>query len=178
MGANIKWLVVGFAFILFGCNEITVIDGKVPQEILSEAQKLVGEYPGSFNWREGVLHVRMEGEKLKVGFSSKLGNDILGADCNSWIGDLKTVQVDQQGDSQKILAKFAFHRGNCWAEGDQLELQFSGHNGKVEVWAQIFDYMEWKDSCQEHDRGDGVPKPCVSKAVKHYLTGYFSTPTI
>ncbi len=162
---------------LNACKEIKIENGEIPDQYLAQAQQLVGDYAGEFARRKGVLQLRLDENVAKAHFSSSLGDDLLGEECNSRIGFLKRVTVSGDGDEAKLKnATFAFDPNHCKDEvwGEELSLDFKKESDKIKIYASVFHYATWELDCYyTYDPIQGTRQVCSEDYVHHYLRGKF-----
>jgi hypothetical protein len=157
---------------LMGCKEVTIKDGRIPKEYLTQAKQLEGRYYGEMDGNEAVIDITFDGDRPILKYSDRHGNDILGNNCNSRVDHLKKVILYKKSGKYVVdQAIFGFHPGHCrQVQGRTLELNFSGTRKFV---ASIYDYSDYRHRC------DMGPPPnygnqCRMEEVPHFINGRFS----
>lgn len=119
MKANLIALLtlLSLSLVLPSCKSGEIVNGEVPNQYLPEAKKLEGVYHGKFNGVSGALTISFEGNRPVVTYKNKKGTDLLNNNCNSQIGLLREVEVqNQNGNMQITSAVFDFNPGSCSKE--------------------------------------------------------------
>ena len=146
---NFKNFILGVSLlaIMSGCKTIDIQNGEIPAEYASVAQTLVGEYPGTFNFRDGKLILSLEGNKPLVTFKSNKGDtDLLADKCQSKIGALTQIKVSGSPEDRTVEitgATFAFDPGLCGIDGRTLEFSISKNDkGGLDLDASLLAGVE------------------------------------
>ena len=178
------------AMALTSCKQVDITNGEIPAQYTDLAKPYMGIYSGSFEGNDGSLKLELVGKKVVATFSGKI-NDILGdASCESQIGNLTTIQID---DSQKVLedAEFNFLPNRCFnIEGRSLSLNFSKNLQNLSFDAAILKQTIPYQVCNyalEMAALPGIPSPtppmpmpiprpipqCHTEFQRVYFTGHF-----
>src|SRR5262245_17869826 len=83
---------------LVGCNEVDIVDGRIPAEYLEQSRAVVGTYNGHMDGRRVALSVALEGDRMVMTASP----DMLGDNCQSQIGNLLKVRVDEDNGQYTV----------------------------------------------------------------------------
>lgn len=137
MNQNCLVLVLGLALsFLSACKEVRTEDGVIPEKYQASAEKILGQFDG---WtrlestqtalphpEDEAIYTRLEfdlTEESQLQIKS-IGEDLVGRRCNSKVGELFSIFVDD--DSRIVAATFLFDSGNCWSEveGRSLTVEF------------------------------------------------------
>lgn len=144
---KISKAVLCLAFLaIAGCEQQTP-DGRIPQDYLAEAKKMVGDYKGQMDGgQRGTLSVRLNGDKIVAKFSKNLTS------CGGKIGNLQSVDVS---GSSLNAATFGLSGANC-VEGNQLVFGVSADQRTLSLRLQAYTTSERTcpterdiDSCNE-----------------------------
>lgn len=110
---------------LTACDEIETPGGHVPKDYLSAAAKFQGVYTGQFGGVNTTITVAIEGDRPLVKVQNANRDDLIGAQCGSRVGFLKSFQGEQvKGGYRLSSAKFAFDPGQCASiEGRTLTMK-------------------------------------------------------
>ncbi|HAR43510.1 MAG TPA: hypothetical protein DCS07_12925 [Bdellovibrionales bacterium] len=116
-------VILAIAIAVSGCKQrVKIINGELPEGMVSHASKFMGEYAGDLDGRPMHLTLAMEGNKVVLSSSA----DWLDQGCSSVTGDLKEMYVKNK-KNEMILSKavFYFDAGQCSAQvwGRELELK-------------------------------------------------------
>jgi hypothetical protein len=167
-------LVLGFGLFLFGCKEVAIKDGRIPKEHLKHAKTIEGRYVGSFNGKKAEMNLFLHGDRPKLKYQDSSSYDILGTDCQSKIGDLKTVWIDQSKAEPTLeRMEFALNPGQCagLVEGRRVILRFlRAHRFE----ARILEFTEVEDECDPRFPPPREGDLCGKTKVPYYLEGLFN----
>ncbi|OQW49276.1 MAG: hypothetical protein A4S09_12230 [Proteobacteria bacterium SG_bin7] len=148
-----------------GCKEIQIKDGRIPSEYLAVAAQYMGNYKGQFNGVPSEISLWLEGDVVKAKYTDAHGNDILDPQCESQIGNLKSITVSgEQKSPQLDVANFAFDPGKCSGSvlGRMLVLMFEKKASSLKMAPAIL------------KRWDRCPWPeCTNPDIDVYLRGEF-----
>ncbi len=155
------------------CKQVTIVNGELPAEYIELAKIYMTSYHGSFNSNAGDLHLSLNGKKIVVSFTGDV-NDITGDEyCDSKMGDLKMLQVNDQGTMIEA-ASFAFDPGRCSEiSGRSFDLTFSQDPKKLQAQAVILKEIRPIQVCVV----TGPPNPvqiCHIDYQNYYMGGVFS----
>jgi hypothetical protein len=170
---RLKMLGLFFAVVgLAGCKEVTIKDGRVPQEYLKQAKQLEGKYYGTFDGKKAQIEIYFEGDRPILSYKDSRSDDPLDASCDSKIDLLKKVILYKKSGNYVVdQAFFGFHPGSCrLVRGRNIELDFSG---KDKLTMSIYEYSDYVQRC------DPGPPPnygnnCRTEEVPHYISGRFA----
>ena len=162
-------------FILAGCKQISFPNGEVPSNYLELIKKYTADYKGAIGSNQGVLQISFDGKKFHAKFSGKI-NDITGnIGCQSVIGDLQSIQINDSG-TELEAASFAFSPNYCpEIRGRSLDLIFTQKASKLEMSAMILNEVKEVQICQDTP----PPSPTHSCRIDFqnlYFTGAFEKP--
>lgn len=153
--------------------------GEIPDGSAELAKRYVGAYKGAFRGREGKLLIGLEGNIPSLRFEGVDGRtDILGAICNSTIGNLQAIYPKKKKDGSIVLthAEFGFDPGQCKIKGRDITLAFDHLNALptgVEISIVERTYTDF--SCDH--TGGGWDRPggpdCSFEEKPVYITGKF-----
>lgn len=168
-------LIGAAVFSFTACQEVDIVDGRIPAEYLEQAQAIVGDYTGAMEREAITLSVRLDGDKL-IMTSDK---DLIGEGCESTIGDLTKVRVDKDDDVVEVEgATFAFDPNLCGfnVEGETLQFSIRERNGNVRLDASILAYQDWVEDCHIEcgAPGSGCRRVCRWRSENRYLRGRFN----
>lgn len=157
-----------------GCKEVTIQDGHVPQEYLSQAKQLEGKYYGNFDGKKATIEIYFEGDRPFLIYQDAQGNDPLDINCNSKIDLLKKIiLVKENGQYVLDQAFFGFHPGTCrMVRGREIDLEFNGTN---KIIMSIYEDSDYVQNCSP-----GAPPPygggpnCRTDEIPHYILGKFT----
>ena len=126
---------------------------------------VTGTYKGSFDGRAGTLIVSNSGA-YSVAFQGDDGvNDLIGAGCNSVIGEVEKVS-EKKGEVRKI--RFEFSPGNCLGIfGNDLTVYFKAGKANLEIYSHSEDDIE---TCFPDQMGR---RNCNRMPRNIFLTGEF-----
>ncbi len=144
MKTYLRLITLASLSLLLQACEVSVDDGRVPPEYLTEAQGYAGTYLGEFDGRPGTLalSVREDGyvEVATPGFE---GGDIYDVGCGSKIGPLLRIAGNQPKDKSQapILERLVlgFHRSAmaCIAS-DEIVFNFGKNKqGRIDINASL-----------------------------------------
>ncbi len=161
--------------LLAACKQIATSNGEVPANYVELVKNYVADYKGAMDLNQGVLSLSFEAAKFRAHFKGKV-NDITGNEkCQSQIGDLISIQVN---DSGSILesATFGFSPNHCpEIKGNSLELIFTPIGLKLGVSAIILRETKELQICQDIQGANGAPN-CHPDLQNFYFTGIFEKP--
>ncbi|MDZ4662181.1 MAG: hypothetical protein SGJ18_11250 [Pseudomonadota bacterium] len=168
----ISLLALSVALTLVGCKRVTIENGRVPQEHLPKAQEYMGEYLGKFNGMPGKLILALNNDYVKASFVDGKGDDLLGAECESNVGDLAYLYF--QGDDQNptlTQATFKFDANKCRGQilGITLEIYFSDDRSNKNLGLSIIEKQTVRDVCT-----GPYPNNCHMEIETEYLRGQFT----
>jgi hypothetical protein len=160
------------AMALVGCREVTINDGRVPAEYLTQAKQLEGHYKGSFDGKRAEIEIYFEGDRPFIRYTDSRGNDPLDANCNSKIDLLQSIVLfKKRGEYVLDQAIFGFHPGSCRiVKGRTFTLDFSGSQ---KFTASIYEDSEYVQRCTPNNppnRGSN----CHTEEIPYYISGKFS----
>ena len=160
------------AFAISGCKQITISNGEIPVEYLDLAQKYVATYQGRFNSNQGSLKIEMKDKKLHASFTGQI-NDITGdVTCESAIGDLKSLQVNDAGTILEA-ASFAFSPNHCVdIQGRSLDLIFVPDGPSIQMAATLLKETKEVQVC-EPSLPPGSGEKCHADFENYYFSGVF-----
>lgn len=182
-----KWrslaLVVAVA-ILGGCQYIEIKDGRVPAQYLSAAKAYEGTYSGAMEGVPGKIQIAFEGDTPRLVYTGQNGNDIIGNGCNSTIGLLQGVVVNEDNGTYKVSgADWGFNPGTCgFIRGRQVEMAFKEKDGKTVANVRILERSETHYNCYWQPGYPGSPgypgypggQVCNPVTVNYYRFGSFT----
>jgi hypothetical protein len=176
----VKFFVAALALMaVAGCKTVEIKDGRIPNAYLSKAKKYEGVYSGQFNGVAGELILSFEGNKPVLSFRNEYGRDILNNNCESVIGNLKTVYiVGKKSNPQVDAVEFNFSPGRCalLAQGRRLSVDFKEKNGNVQLKVSLLREMRQRRDCQWYP-GDHHRPPvehCTWVQDPVYMYGKFT----
>lgn len=166
---------------LAACKEVQIENGEVPSKYLSLAQRYTGVYRGEMEGVPGSLTLTLRGRQAVLLYTSEAGSDILDPRCQSQIGRLKSVRVDEPrgGGYELTGARFEFNPNRCWQSvlGREVALSFSRRGERLRVSAAILRETAWENRCriEPGNPSAGVPprEVCSPQATPEYFKGYF-----
>lgn len=167
-------LIGAAVFVFTACEEVDIVDGRIPAEYLEQAEAIVGDYQGVMERSPATLSVRLDGDRLVM----TSDRDLIGEGCESRIGDLTKVRVEKEDDVVEVDgATFAFDPNLCSfnIEGESLQLRIKERNGVLNFDASILSYVDWVEDCRiecGHPNG-GCRRVCNRRAEYNYLRGRF-----
>lgn len=124
------------AIVFTGCHH-DCDDGRIPHEYIDDAQQYMGKYKGEFDGKYTEMDVYMQYDKPYVVVQNDYGNDLIGQDCHSQVGQLQeVVGYQNNGQAQLAEATFQFDEGYCYGAGDELELKFGQDQRQVQATIQ------------------------------------------
>ncbi len=162
------------AFVFTACEEVDIVDGRIPAEYLEQARSIEGEYSGMMERQAVTLNLRLDGDRLVLNSD----RDLIGEGCESVIGDLTKVRVDQEdGNTVVEGAKFDFDANMCAfnIEGRSLDFRIRNRNGVTEFNASILAYRDWREECRVEcsPPNGGCRRICNHYPNDQYLNGRF-----
>lgn len=167
-----KLFVIILALGFISCKRVDIENGRVPAEYLAKAQEYMGEYLGKFDGQPGKLILSLDKDYVNVKFIDGIGNDLLGAGCDSKIGDLVYLYV--KGDEKNPIltqATFKFNPNKCRGKaiGVSLEIYLSDDNSNKNLGLSIVEFQTVRNVC------DGpYPNNCHIEVDNSYLRGQFT----
>jgi hypothetical protein len=172
---NVLILTIGTLF-ASGC-EVETPDGKVPAKFITQAQEKTGVYVGNFEDRPARFELRISSEGLaSLSFSNSVG-DIVGATCNSRVGQMNAIW----GSDSKVGGASFNLSTQCVILGKQVDLDFD-RNGKAQLRVLKSSHVSRRRTCSPSRRvcrpNGGcttTPGHCSWESVTHYnyLQGNF-----
>ena len=175
---NITMLCIGaLSALLVGCNDVDVVDGRIPAEYLEQSRVLVGTYAGQMEMRAVTLTLALDGDRMVMTSSP----DFLGEGCQSAIGNLKKVKVDGNNNNYTVEGgSFAFDPNLCSmnVRGRQLDVRLRNRNGRIELTTSVLAETEWRQECRMECRpmpGGGMDcqQRCDYVPYSTYFDGRF-----
>lgn len=122
---KLRLLGLALAFVMAGCQYIDIKDGRVPAQYLSAAKAFEGVYKGNMEGIPGQIEIKFNEDIPRLSFAGENGNDLIHPSCQSIVGLLQGVMVDDAGNNTyKVTgADFAFNPGTCFKiQGRQVHL--------------------------------------------------------
>jgi len=168
-------------FGLFACKSIKIENGEIPSEYLNVAAQFVGDYQGEFNNQKGTLAILLDGNKLQISFSGHEGNDLIDSACESSIGQLISVSVNDLGDGEYELrrATFNFSPNKCayWIIGDTIDVTIRIKNGQVKIVLALLENYALERNCRyEPPPPAGSGRRVCDPPYAEYMWGEFTRP--
>jgi len=170
-----------FVLSIFGCKNVDIENGMIPDEYLGEASKFVGSYDGNFKGQAGTITVALHGNHMALTFAGANGGNDLLPGCRSVIGDLTQITVSEKSNGNYELkrATFAFDPNLCseQVQGRHLYLDIKVKNEFVRLSASVLDYTQMERRCRYEPPsypGGGGRRVCDWVRRYHYLQGRFS----
>jgi hypothetical protein len=174
--------------VLSACKAIKVENGEVPDDYRAMAQGYMGTYAGTLDGVSASVTLTLDGRKVLLSYKDANGTDMIGAPCDSKIGNLQTVSVSKTRSldaSSPVTYKldsatFAFDPNRCWGSvsGREVVLDFSRKAaGHIRVGTSILINQEFQRDCRI-DPGNprsGVPphEVCDQVPKSIYSSGHF-----
>ncbi len=171
-------------FIFTACNEVDIVDGRIPVEYLAQAQEIVGDYRGVMERAPVILSFSLDGDRLILSSD----RDLIGEGCESQIGDLTKIRArKEEGKVVVEGAKFVFDPNLCSFDVEGEILRFGIHKGLDGVFvldASILSHTDWDTDCRvecshnpldnsSRSRGYGCRNVCERRAQYTFLHGRF-----
>lgn len=131
-------LVSSSLFALNACR-VDTPDGKIPEDYIAQAKQMVGNYRGQMQGGQaGALTFRLDGTRVIVKMT---GGRLLGADCSSDIGSLRSVEVSGNTVSEAI---FDLNGADC-IQGSSIALRVSSDLRSIH--ASVLRESHTEESC-------------------------------
>lgn len=178
----VRYLALSFAFLaIVGCREVKVKNGEVPPKYVPMAMKFMGTYQGQFDGVPATLNLVMNGNKVVVEYADRESRDILGPQCDSRVGNLLAVKVDEVGTDRYELkrVRFALNPNRCKheIEGRELVMEVRRKDSRVDLSLSILGQLTWEERCriEPGNPAAGIPpkRVCEREPVQQFLTGKF-----
>ncbi len=160
------------SFILASCKQVAIPNGEVPKEYLDLAKTYIATYQGGFGTNSGALKISLDGSKLQASFKGDV-NDVTGdASCGSVIGDLLSIQVNDQG-TELEAASFAFSPNKCsQIQGKSLDLIFLPDGPVMQLSASILKETKSVEVCTKRPP-PSTAQDCHPDYQNYYFSGIF-----
>lgn len=166
-----------------GCKDVDIENGTIPAEYVELAKKLAGEYKGRFENNHGSLNLSIDNNNKMIATFSGSRGDLIGAGCNSKIGNLRKVYLAGKGKKVRVTgALFDFSAGKCSdaVEGRVVEMALRTKNSKNILDLTIFERRDFEYVCPPGPGNPGGPgygnDNCQWQSRDYYLTGRFVKP--
>ncbi len=158
---------------LVGCKSISIEGGHLPKQYLLQAKKLEGRYVGSFEGTKAEIVLFLRGDRPILKYVDQTSKDILGADCQSKIGLLQAIMVENKNGRESLgPLEFGFDPGHCVSvQGRQVILRFLKRN-QFEI--RILDHRELEGECDPRFPPPYNGHRCGTPEVPVYREGYFT----
>lgn len=169
-----KKLSLIFSMVLFfaGCKVVNIQGGHLPSEFLDKAKQFEGRYAGAYEGKSAEIHLFLRGDQPVLTFSDGESNDLLGAECSSQVGHLKSLLTAYR-NSQEVLDQMEFELdpGQCPSvQGRSVLLRLPKKN---QIELKILDHTEWEDECDSRFPPPYDGHRCGKAEVPVYREGFF-----
>lgn len=160
------------------CKRVTTIDGTIPAEYLTLAQRYEGSYRGDFEDKKGTLTLKLEGNRPFLTFIGEDGtHEMLIDHCESQIQDLVAITPEKSNKDIKVdSAEFSFSGGRCHLFSKILFLDFR-HRGlnpyKISVSIHNGYETQWRTICSVDHTGQQYCHE-EPESVPIYFSGTFT----
>lgn len=141
-GQRVRSLLLSICLLsLVGCDDIETPNGKIPAQYISKAQKLVGAFQGQFKRKPTTVILSLEGHSPIVEIHNNAANDLLGAPCQSQIGKLIKISLDENDVGSAV---FEFSGNKCFVQGETITLHFKDNSLTA---IDLLDSYTWENNC-------------------------------
>jgi hypothetical protein len=127
--------------VISSCKPVDLESGRIPLAYVPFVRHLEGRYKGLFDSKEIYFDVYLEGDYLRVIPS----RDLLGEECFSKIGDIKTVFAETNDFNYDITnVDFVFNPNKCRRENEEnlLHIKLTKFNHKITLNVSIIEDKE------------------------------------
>lgn len=166
-------LLLVLTFGLFGCKTVKFKNGEVPNEYLTQAKKLEGQYKGFFNILPGTLNVTFVGNKPVLSWQGDSNQDFTDNGCETEFGNLLEAEL-KSGVIKSIT--FAMRPHDCPIQGRELYLKvIKQDSDHVTFEASVLSHQEPRRRCEMIVLpGGGARQECTTDWIPVYIKGRFS----
>lgn len=176
------YLIAFLTLLVSACNEVDLVDGKIPEKYKEHAEVFAGTYQGAFGGMPGELKVNLvEDNRLVISFNGLDGSDILGSDCGSNIGHVKKIRLTNSGTRENpqysingAVVDFDPNRCSFMVAGREIVMVVREVQGHIRFDLSLLEKTEWRRECRpEVDNNGRTRLVCENVPERSYLVGQF-----
>lgn len=158
---------------LVGCKSIPIEGGHLPKQFLHDAKQFEGRYVGSFEGKKAEIVLFLRGDQPVLKYKDQDSDDILGDECQSQIGLLRTINVENKNGKESLgQMEFDFNPGECLTvQGRRVTLRSFK---KAQFDIRILDHTEMEEECDSRFPPPYDGHRCGSQEVQVYREGFFT----
>lgn len=158
---------------LAGCKPISIDGGHLPKQFLQQAKQFEGRYVGSFEGKKAEIVLFLRGDQPILKYKDQDSDDLLGTECQSQIGLLRTISVENKNGRESLgQMEFDFNPGACLkVQGRRVSLRSFK---KTQFSLRILDHTEMEEECDPRFPPPYEGHRCGQQEVPVYREGFFT----